>query len=139
MADQIEYVLVCAPTKAGQHFIKILKFRGIQVAGLTNNQEEKTRLEELGVENTVLVDTRHQKTWFRPSFPVGKVYLFESSFTLCCRYIQMCRAWTTQPIFVITSSLNPRLVYKRLGASYVIYSHSGDAVFLADKSSRDQG
>ncbi|AIQ72269.1 MULTISPECIES: hypothetical protein [Paenibacillus] len=134
MTDQNEYVLVCAPTKAGEHFIKLLKFRGIKMAGLTNNLAEKALLEELGIEQVILVDTRHQSTWFRPSFPVGRVYLFESSFPLCCRYIQMCRTWTTQPIFVITSSINPRLVYKRLGASYVIYSHSGDADFLIDRS-----
>lgn len=40
MTDQNEYVLVCAPTKAGEHFIKLLKFRGIKMAGLTNNLAE---------------------------------------------------------------------------------------------------
>lgn len=136
MADQDEYELVWAPTKAGENFIKLLKFKGLQVAGLTNNHAGKKRLEELGIEHFVVVDTNHQNTWVQPSFPVGKVYLFESSLTLCCRYIQMCRTWTRKPIFVITTSLNPRLVYKGLGAKYVIYSHSGDVAFLADKSAQ---
>lgn len=127
MQGPLEFVLVCAPTKGGEQLIRMLKFRGIPVAGLTNNPDGRARLEELGVENNIVVDTRHQKTWTRPPFPVSRVYLFESSFTLCCRYIQMCRAWTSQPIVVITASLKPRLVYTSLGASYVIYSYSGEA------------
>lgn len=134
MADQDEYVLICAPTKAGEHFIKLLKFKGYKIAGIANNEAEKSRLEELGVEVNLVVDTRHQNTWFRPSFPVGQVYLFESSVALCCRYVQMCRTWTNQSIVVITSSMKPRLVYKGLGANEVIYSHSGNVSYLADKS-----
>jgi hypothetical protein len=134
MADQDEYVLICAPNKAGEHFIKILKCKGYKIAGIANNAAEKSRLEELGVELNIVVDTRHENTWFRPSFPVGEVYLFESSVALCCRYVQMCRTWTTKSIFVITSSMKPRLVYKGLGASQVIYSHSGNVSYLADKS-----
>lgn len=134
MANSEEYVLINAPTKAGEHFIKILKFRGYKIAGIANNAAEKRRLEELGIEVNLVVDTHHQNTWFRPSFPVGRVFLFESSVTLCCRYIQMCRTWTTKPIYVITTSMNPRLVYKGLGADSVIYSHSGNVSFLADVS-----
>lgn len=129
-----EYVVVWAPTKAGENFIKLLKFKGVKVAGITNSQVGKSRLEELGIEHCILADTSHPNTWNLPPFPVGRVYLFESSLTLCCRYIQMCRSWTRKPIFVITTSINPRLVYKGLGAKYIIYSHSGDVAFLADKS-----
>lgn len=138
MKSPLEFVLVCAPTKGGEHFIKMLKIKGIRVAGLTNNSEGKARLEELGVENNILVDTRHQKTWSRPPFPVSRVYLFENSFTLCCRYIQMCRAWTSQPIVVITTSLKPRLVYTSLGASYVIYSYSGEAEYVPDRTAEQE-
>lgn len=133
MADQEEYVLINAPTKAGEHFIGMLKFRGCKIAGIANNPAEKRRLEELGIEVILVVDTHRQNTWFRPSFTVGRVILFESSVTLCCRYVQMCRTWTKQPIFVITTSMNPRLVYKGLGADDVIYSHSGNVGFLAEK------
>ncbi|UQZ34678.1 hypothetical protein C2I18_14780 [Paenibacillus sp. PK3_47] len=132
MADQDEYVLICAPNKAGEHFIRTLKCKGYKIAGIANNAAEKKRLEELGVEVNLVVDTRHENTWFRPAFPVGQVYLFESSVALCCRYVQMCRTWTTKSIFVITSSLKPRLVYKGLGVSQVIYSHSGNVAYLAE-------
>lgn len=131
MTDQGEYVLICAPTKAGEHFIKILKTRGCKIAGLANNPVERTRLQELGVELVFEVDTRQLNTWRRPPFNVGRIYLFESSVALCCRYVQMCRTWTTQPIFVITTSMNPRLVYKGLGADYVVYTHSGNVGHLA--------
>ncbi|MCL6458354.1 MAG: hypothetical protein K6T85_10155 [Gorillibacterium sp.] len=125
-----EHVLVSAPTKAGEAFIKQLKYRGITVAGLTNNKVERKRLEKAGAVQTVLVDTHNQDTWKIPPFSLGDIYLFERSFNLCCQYIVMCRAWTVKPIFVITTSINSRLVYRGLGASQVFYSYSGDATFL---------
>ncbi|KUP24748.1 MULTISPECIES: hypothetical protein [Paenibacillus] len=131
MDVQEEYVLICAPTKAGEQFIKLLKMKGCRFAGLANNPAEKQRLAELGVEKIFEVDTRHLNTWLRPPFPVGRIYLFESSVALCCRYVQMCRTWTSGPISVITTSMRPRLVYKGLGADNVIYSHSGQVGHLA--------
>ncbi|MCY9669919.1 hypothetical protein M5X11_34265 [Paenibacillus alginolyticus] len=65
-----------------------------------------------------------------PDYPIGNVILFEESLPLCCRYIQICRGLTSRPIYVITQSVNPRLIYKGLGADYVIYSKKGDAKFL---------
>ncbi|MNI59562.1 hypothetical protein D3C73_1147310 [compost metagenome] len=131
MDDREEHVLIGAPTKAGEHFIQLLKIRGCRIAGLANNPAEKKRLQELGVEVIFEVDTRHLNTWLRPPFPVGRIYLFESSVALCCRYVQMCRTWTTKPISVITTSMRPRLVYKGLGADYVIYTHTGNVSHLA--------
>lgn len=131
MAVQEEYVLICAPTKAGEQFVRMLQIKGCKIAGLANNPAEHMRLRELGVEVIFEVDTRHLNTWLRPPFPVGRIYLFESSVALCCRYVQMCRTWTTKPISVITTSMNPRLVYKGLGADYVVYTPSGNVGHLA--------
>ncbi len=130
MDGQEEYVLICAPTKAGEQFVRMLQIKGCRIAGLANNPSEHARLRELGVEVIFEVDTRHLNTWLRPTFAVGRIYLFESSVALCCRYVQMCRTWTTKPIFVITTSMNPRLVYKGLGADHVIYTHSGNVGHL---------
>ncbi|AIQ60139.1 hypothetical protein [Paenibacillus borealis] len=133
MLDKDEYVLVCAPTLAGEHFIELLTEKGIKVAGLTNNPDKRKRLENLGVEQNIVVDSHDERTWGIPPFSIGKVYLFESNLAVCCRYLQMCRPWTSKSIFVITTSVHPRLVYKGLGANYVIYSHSGNVHFLADQ------
>ncbi|WP_151735744.1 hypothetical protein [Paenibacillus tengchongensis] len=134
MSDLKEYVLVCAPTKAGEQFIRILKCRGYRVAGLANCRTQQARLEELGVEASLLIDTHHENTWCRPDFAIGRVYLFENSVALCSRYVRMCRSWTDRPIIVITTSPNPRHVYKGLGADHVIYSYSGNVSFLADRT-----
>ncbi|SEU29627.1 hypothetical protein [Paenibacillus sp. NFR01] len=137
MAEQENYVLINAPTKAGEDFVRLLRVRGCRIAGLANNAAEKKRFEQLGIQTIIMVDTHRQKTWFCPQFAVTKVFLFEGSFALTCRYIQMCRAWTDQPIVVVTSSLNPRLVYKSLGADHVVYSHSGHVSFLAEASAME--
>ncbi|MEK3785544.1 MULTISPECIES: hypothetical protein [Paenibacillus] len=122
------YIVVCAPTSEGEEFIKLLRYRGEKVAGLTNNAEEKTRLERLGVEHTIIVNTRHEQTWVVPSFPVKKLYIFERSLTQCSRYIQICRSWTCGPLIVITDSRHSRLMYKSLGADDVLYCHRADAI-----------
>jgi len=46
--------------------------------------------------------------------------------------IEICRSWTGKPIYVITGSGNPRLIYKGLGVNYVIHSNSDDVSFLLD-------
>ncbi|WP_207910911.1 hypothetical protein [Paenibacillus albiflavus] len=125
-----EVILVAAPNCAGENFIKELKQQGIAFAALTNNKNDSGRLRKLGTSSIITVKSGEYDTWLIPESPIGSVYLFENSFNLCCRYIQMCRSWTSKPIYVITHSFNPRLVYKRLGANYVIYTHSDDVSFL---------
>lgn len=130
MVSHDEFILVSAPNKAGEQFIKTLKMKGLPFAALTNNETEKSRLEDLGVEHVVPLDTADRSNWHLPKMPVGKVFIFEVSLPLCCRYIQICRSWTGKPIYVITGSMNSRLIYKGLGASYVIHSNSSDVSYL---------
>ncbi|MCC3374931.1 hypothetical protein [Cohnella sp. REN36] len=125
-----EFVLVSAPNVAGEQFIKHLVRRGIPFAAIANNKIDFERLGELGVTHRISVDTTQIQTWAVPDLEIGRVFLFEKSLNLCCRYIQICRAWTSKPIYVITGSSNPRLVYKGLGANHVIHSSSGDVAFL---------
>lgn len=47
-----------------------------------------------------------------------------------CGDVQICRSWTSKPIYVITGSQNPRNVYKGLGVDYVIHSNAQDYAFL---------
>ncbi|MCU6798209.1 MULTISPECIES: hypothetical protein [Paenibacillus] len=128
--EQQEVILVSAPNKTGEGFILQLLKQGLRFAAIANNQGEKQRLVNIGVKNIVMVDTTEQINWTLPEFTIGKVFIFERSLNLCCRYIQMCRRWTSKPIYVITHTSNPRLVYKGLGAAYVIHTTSEDVSFL---------
>lgn len=110
--------------------MKQLKLKGLPFIALSNNKNDSDRISKLGAEQVVIVDSGGHETWIIPDLPIGNVYLFENSFNLCCRYIQMCRGWTSKPIYVITHSFNPRLVYRGLGAEYVIYTHNDDVSFL---------
>ncbi|CAH1222191.1 hypothetical protein PAECIP111893_04826 [Paenibacillus plantiphilus] len=130
-------ILVSAPNKTGEDFIRQLVMKKQPCAAIINNKEEMRRLESIGVRNFVMVKSAKEETWMVPNYEIGKVILFESSLNLCCRYIDMCRSWTTKPIYVITRTLNPRLVYKRLGATFVIHTHNEDISFLIDTTAAD--
>lgn len=132
MESCTERILVSAPNKTGEAFIRELIRRGIPFAALVNNRTEMDRLKEIGVRDWIVLDTVDQTTWMIPEYGIGKVFLFETSQTLCCRYIQICRTWTVKPIYVITHSNAPRLIYKGLGAAYVIHTHSYEVNFLMD-------
>ncbi|MFH5181396.1 hypothetical protein ACHHV8_01375 [Paenibacillus sp. TAB 01] len=130
MEDSQELTLVSAPNPTGEAFIRQLLFHQLPFAVMVNNKKEQSRLAKLGVKHFLLVDTTEQLNWTAPAFQVGRVFLFENSFNLCCRYIQMCRRWTANPIYVITHTNHPRLVYRGLGANYVIHSNSDEIPFL---------
>lgn len=128
--DQQEIVLVSAPNAAGEAFVKLLLQRDIPFAALANNRAELKRMRALGARHLILLHTADEKTWVIPQLAVGKIFLFERSLNLCCRYLQICRSWTSKPIYVITENQNPRLVYRGLGANYVIYASSRNYSFL---------
>ncbi|MFC5704282.1 hypothetical protein ACFPVX_23580 [Cohnella faecalis] len=128
--EKHEMVLVSAPNIAGESFLKLLQRKSIPYAVIVNNKTEYERIAELGAPNIIVVNTTKENSWVVPEASIGKVYLFEKSLNLCCRYIQICRSWTRKPIYVVTGSHNPRLVYKGLGADYVIHSEGPDFTFL---------
>lgn len=130
MEQRQQFILVAASNKTGEAFIRKLMLQKLPFAALVNSKSEAARLEEIGVKHFILVDTTEERTWVMPELPVGKVYLFESSLNLCCRYIRVCHMWTSEPIYVITHSVNPRLIYRALGASFVIHTNSHDVSFL---------
>ncbi|OPA73697.1 hypothetical protein BVG16_26760 [Paenibacillus selenitireducens] len=132
MEKQEDYILVSAPNKMGEVFVRKLMAQQQAFAVIVNNKREGEEFKRIGVKHIILVDSSEQNTWKIPDLPIGSVYLFESSLNLCCRYIQICRTWTSKPIYVITRSNNPRLVYKSLGASYIIHTHSSDVSFLLE-------
>jgi hypothetical protein len=128
--NESEFIVVAAPTKAGEQFIHLLKYKRLPFVVVTNNKNEQQRLSELGVDHSILLDTAEHETWIAPEYPIGKIFLFENSLSLCCRYLQITRKWTSDLVYVITASDNPRLIYKGLGADYVIHSMKGNVSFL---------
>ncbi|UQZ85267.1 hypothetical protein SK3146_04556 [Paenibacillus konkukensis] len=127
-----EFILVSAPNKTGESFVRLLLAKGIPFAAITNSRAEAGRLRKLGVKHFIRVDTSECESWLLPELPIGRVFLFESSLNLCCRLIQICRTWTSKDIYVITRHMNPRLVYRGLGADHVIHTSSQDVSFLIE-------
>ncbi|MFD0711959.1 hypothetical protein [Paenibacillus sp. GCM10027626] len=133
-----ESLLISAPNTSGEKFIKQLKRQGVSFSVIVNNRSEYERMEEIGVASIVMVNTNEEKTWLVPDMRIDSVYLFEKSLTLCCRYLQICRGWTNKPIYIVTDSIQPRHVYKGLGANDVIRSHGRDlSCLLADVKARE--
>jgi hypothetical protein len=124
------YVLVYAPNGIGEKFIHLLQNRQIPFAALVNCDSLRERMENLRINQIIQVDTKNHSKWMIPEMDVGPIYLFENSVSVCCRFIQICRQWTTEPIYVITQSSRPRMIYKGLGANYVLYTNSDQVSFL---------
>lgn len=125
-----EFLLVVAPTKAGEQFIHYLKLKGLPFVVVINNKNEQQHLSKLGMDHLILLDSDIQETWKAPNYTIGKIFLFEDSLSLCCRYLQIVRKWTSESLYVITERENARFIYKGLGADYVIYSKTGNVSFL---------
>ncbi|EHB63630.1 hypothetical protein [Paenibacillus lactis] len=130
MEKQQDTILISAPTKAGEAFIRQLLLREIPFAVLANNPAEGERASRLGCKDVIMIDTRDEQTWVLPERPIGKVFLFENSLNLCCRYLRICRTWTSASIYVITNSGNPRLIYRGLGADVVLHTNHDRVDFL---------
>jgi len=134
-----EYVLVAPANAVGEHFMKTLQKRGIPFAAITNNKQDAERVAKLGAAHVVLIDTADHETWALPEFRIGDVYVFEHSVTLCCRYLQICRNWTSAAIYVIARRPNPRLIYKALGADYIVCTKASEVAFLIDNENGRKG
>lgn len=130
MEYEQEFVLVSPATVAGEQFIQLLKVKKIPFAVIVNSQADQLRYEKMGIEHVLMIDTQRQELWRIPELKIGKIYLFERSLPLCCRYIQICRTWTSQQLYVITEGNQSRLIYRGLGADYIIHTNGNSASFL---------
>lgn len=125
-----DVALVTAPDALAVNFIKTLQIQKIPFALMVNNTRDYEEALKRGVERIIQVNTTKRRNWKFPEFPIGSVYIFEESLTLSCRYLQICRSWTSKPIYVITHHQHPNAIYKQIGANYVIYTHGKDVSFL---------
>ncbi len=102
MQVEQEFTIVSAPNRTGLHFVRQLQCRNVPFAVLVNELDQREPLAQLGIEHMIHVNITSHDIQFIPDVPVGKVYLFEKNLPLCCRLIQICRSWTSRPLYVIT-------------------------------------
>ncbi|WP_138752617.1 hypothetical protein [Paenibacillus sinopodophylli] len=123
-------IIVAGLNEAGQSFIRTLQFRELKFVVLTNSKQEAKLLRKQGIMDVILVNSNNRNSWIPPAFRIRDVFIFESSLALSCRFVQCCRSWTSEPIYVITQQWNPRAIYKALGASHIVFSQTGEVGFL---------
>ena len=131
--NEQEFNLISPATAAGERFMKTVQTRGLPFAALVNNETERARLEKSGIAHVILADTMSRNFVRPPELPFGKVFLFDRNLPLTCRYLQICRQWTSRPIYVIKTGGNPWLTYKSLGADYIIHTNGDDVSFLVGR------
>ncbi len=127
------HTVVAASNEAGRTFIRLLLYKQLPVAALTNNKKEAKLLEQIGVPDILHVRTTHTKEVSAPAFPIRRLMIFESSLPLTCQYLLLTARWSVKTIMVITSARHPEAVYKSLGASCVVYSQTGEVGFLLSR------
>ncbi|MEF3304369.1 hypothetical protein [Paenibacillus sp. GYB003] len=132
-AGEPAHILVSAPNRAGELFLSRLRQRGVPHMAIANNMYEKNRLESLGIRRVLVVDTRDRGSWTPPDIRIGKVFLFEDSMNLCCRYIHICKSWKTEAIHAVTRSDYSRAVYRSLGVKHLKYANKKDIPELANR------
>ncbi|MDP4099076.1 hypothetical protein OIN60_20320 [Paenibacillus sp. P96] len=126
-----ETILVVAPNNDGRKFVKLLMHHRLSFAVLTNSSAEEKQFAKQGVEQIIRIDTSMMDKWVIPKMTVGRIFVFESSLNLTCRYLQICRSWTESEMYVITRQMmHPRCVYQRMGADHVIYTKTGEVGFI---------
>ena len=85
-----EFILVFAPIKTGEQFIHHLKHKNLPFVVVTNNENEQLKLSKLGVDHLILIlDTGGSREMAASQYPIGKIFLFEDTLSLCCRYLQI--------------------------------------------------
>ncbi|MFE5320917.1 hypothetical protein ACFQ88_19610 [Paenibacillus sp. NPDC056579] len=128
-----ECVLVSAPNEAGKQFINELRERGVGYYAIVNSHSGKKRMEAIGVKKIISVDTSDGNKWDdAPHLPIRKVFLFEDSFTLTCRLIQLCSNWRLESIYVITRRKYNKQTYRALGATHIFFINKCDVSFLVN-------
>ncbi|WP_195572167.1 hypothetical protein [Paenibacillus sp. 1001270B_150601_E10] len=129
MQETDRMITIFAPNGMGEDFIRQLRGAGLPVAAIVNNLRAGKRMEKLGIKNIWKIRTTNSKA-LPPEKPLGRIYLFESSFTLTCRLLQLVRPCTSERIVLITRNHYPRSIYRLLGCDMVVYTQSDNVSFL---------
>lgn len=134
MSEDAVMLVSTGQSSAGMEFVRLLLKRGMGVIVLVHNAEEEEQLTELIGKISVYrlyPSGSANKMPIALDWAVIHAFVFERNLPECCQDIQLCHSWGPQRLYVVTSSLNPvQLVYRGLGATYVIHSQSGDISFV---------
>ncbi|MCE3202748.1 hypothetical protein K3T49_24300 [Paenibacillus sonchi] len=133
MMGQNAMVLVFAPNPAGEQFVRTLSEENKSFAALACSPGERERLQELGVMNVIDADIKKKQLGQLPINEYTEVYFFEEALGPCCELLELIRQWTHGTIYIITKNHYPQLIYKALGADFVIRTTSNNHYFLLDK------
>ncbi|MNW28843.1 hypothetical protein D3C74_56820 [compost metagenome] len=125
--------LVFAPNQAGERFVESLCENHIPYAVVSCHQVPEMQVTAAKLmENEVKVHIKEEGWQEPPEMEFDKVYLFEEQTAECCRLLIAIRRLTSAPIYVITKRHHPQMLYRSIGAQYVIRTNSDDVLFLIE-------
>ncbi|WP_408894857.1 hypothetical protein [Paenibacillus taichungensis] len=129
--DDAMMVVSTGQGEAGKNFVNVLLQRGFAVVVLVHSEEEGEQFQSLGAVTVRYIQELAFRNQLPPEFAVKNAFVFENSLPQCCQDIELCRSLCPQQLYVVSSNRpHVELVYKGLGATYVIHSRSGDVSFL---------
>ncbi len=128
-------VLVFAPNQAGEQFVQALNESGRSFAVMvcSSAESESQYSGKSGNANPIRFSMQEESLINPPESEFSKVYIFEEELDQCCKVLETIRKWTGGTIYVITRKHYPQMIYRALGADYVIRSTSNDLSFLIEK------
>jgi voltage-gated potassium channel Kch len=129
--DEVMMVVSTGYGEAGKNFVEVLLKRGFAVVVLVHSEEEGKQLQTLGAVTVCSIQDTSGRNQLPPEFVVKNAFVFENNLPQCCQDIELCRSLCPQQLYVVSSNrARVGLVYKGLGATYVIHSRNGDVSFL---------
>ena len=129
-------ILVYAPNQAGEQFVRTLR-EGNQAFGVVVNlRTEHCDFEKWELKSIVHLSGKEKILCDFPEIAIRKVYIFEQDFFQALAVLETIRKCTSEAIYVITPNHYPQMIYKALGADYVIRTVSSDLSFLVDRDAR---
>lgn len=126
-------VLVFAPNRAGEQFVQALSESSGAFCIVACCSPEQLYSDRLGPDNLIRVNMKEDTFIKPPASEFSKVYIFEEELERCCEFLAIIRHWACGTIYVITSNHYPQMIYRAMGADYVIRTTSDDCSFLIEK------
>ncbi|MNW43694.1 hypothetical protein D3C74_209030 [compost metagenome] len=125
-------VMVYAPNQAGEQFMQTLSEGGHSFAVVACSPAEQRYLSARGLTNIVRINFKEQSLIYSSENEFSRVYIFEEELGRCCKVLDIIRKWTNGIIYVITTKHYPQMMYRMLGANYVIRTTKDDVSFLIE-------
>lgn len=122
--------LVFAPNHAGKRFVEALFEQHIPYAIVSCQEASEMQATQAQIFNGVRVHMNEDECDKPSEMVFNKVFLFEEQTAVCCRLLIAIRRITPAPIYVITKRHHPQMLYRSIGAQYVIRTNSDDVTFL---------